>query len=83
MAKYGYKILDYDEDIIDYIDGWEDDDGRWIAAAAAENFHSFHDGWESHWPKTFVIVREDGSELGTYTVEREAVPSFYAYEENK
>lgn len=46
------------------------------ATEAAEDYHDGHDGWEAKWPRTFVLYREDGSEIGRAVVEREAVPSF-------
>ena len=57
---------------------FSDDDGDWLAEVAAENYHQKHDGWESSWPITFIIRREDGSEIGRYEVERETVPQISA-----
>ena len=54
--------------------------GADIADCAAKDFHSSHDGWECSWPLEFLILREDGSEVGLYSVERESEPVFYAYE---
>lgn len=58
-------------------------DGDWIAEQAAEDYHSHHDGWESSWPITLVISNRDGSIIGEYTVDREAVPRFSAREVKK
>lgn len=52
--------------------------GEGLSAEAASDFHSNHDGWECSWPLEFVILREDGSEVGRYLVERESEPVFYA-----
>jgi len=49
-----------------------------IAEAAAEDYHANHDGWESSWPITFVILDEARKELARFLVDREAVPQFNA-----
>lgn len=52
---------------------------RWAAEDAASDYHSNHDGWESHWPLTFVIYEsEAGPELARFSVDREAAPQFTA-----
>jgi len=53
------------------------DDAEDIAVEAAEDYHSRHDGWESSWPIAFEIVDADGISLGTFNIDREAVPHFY------
>lgn len=54
-------------------------DLEWIAEAAADDYHSNHDGWEAHWPRTFIIFDMDDNRLGQCEVDREAVPQFRAY----
>jgi hypothetical protein len=77
--KYGYKIPRFGDDIIGNVGATGDPCGEMLAQVAAEDFHSHHDGWECSWPLDFVILREDGSEVGRYIVERETVPEFFAY----
>lgn len=50
------------------------------AEKAAEEYHSFHGGWESSWPLTFVLIDEANKELGRFSVDRESVPQFSATE---
>ena len=50
----------------------------WAAEMAAEDYHTNHDGWESTWPLTFVILNDELNELGRFSVDREAVPHFHA-----
>jgi hypothetical protein len=58
---------------------WDLDDALdYIAEECAENYHSEHDGWESHWPVTFVMWDAQGKELGTCEVYRDAEPVFRA-----
>lgn len=57
---------------------WDSKDLDYVAEDAAENYHSYHDGWESSWPLTFVILDDDLNELGRFSVDREAVPQFHA-----
>jgi hypothetical protein len=49
-----------------------------MAEDAAQDYFDNHDGWESTWPLTFVILDEDLNELGSFVVEMEAVPQFWA-----
>lgn len=74
--KYSYQVLgetyEFSSRLIQ--------SGPCLSAEAASDFYSKHDGWECSWPLEFVILREDGSEVGTYSVERESEPVFYAYE---
>lgn len=45
----------------------------------ADNYWRDHDGWESSWPHTFILYKDqDGPEIGRFTVEMEAEPRFYA-----
>lgn len=48
-----------------------------VAEDAAQDYFDNHDGWESSWPLTFVILDEDFNELGQFVVDMEAVPSFF------
>lgn len=52
-----------------------------IASQAASEFRFLRNGWECSWPLEFVILREDGSEVGRYSVDRESEPVFYAVTE--
>ena len=53
------------------------DDLEHFAEEAAEYCYRIHGGWEWHWPVVFAILK-DGTEVGRYSVELEAVPQFYA-----
>lgn len=74
-------VCDWDAD-----QDWPEDMGQWdremIAKAAAEDFHHNHDGWGREYPITLSIFRTDGTPLGTYEVDREVVPLFYARKVN-
>lgn len=76
--KYRYSI-DYRGDF-DFESFLSPEDGDLLAKTAAEDFHNHHDGWESSWPITFEIFGSDGDLIGVYSVERQAVPEFTAYE---
>jgi hypothetical protein len=58
------------------------DDPEDFARDAADYCHSFRDGWEWHWPKTFVILK-DGAEVDRFEVDRETVPEFRTRRLNK
>jgi hypothetical protein len=66
------------EDDYEFKSNFDEEDGDWLAEQAAENYHQKHDGWESSWPITFIIRKEDGSEIGRYEVDREIAPQFFA-----
>jgi hypothetical protein len=51
---------------------------KWIAESVADDYHTNHDGWDSPWPVTFEIEYADGAPVGTYEVNREAIPEFHA-----
>ena len=54
---------------------------RDVAVDAAEDYHSNHDGWESHWPLMFTIYEsEEGPPVARFEVERETVPAFHAWD---
>jgi hypothetical protein len=59
---------------------WDSDDLEYVATDAAEDYHSNHDGWESHWPADFYIFDQDLKLLAVFSVEREEEPVFYANE---
>ena len=84
-TTYRYNIPDQmnSDDYYEFKSYYDDSDGDWLAEAAADDYHHHHDGWESHWPITFILQREDGSVVGTYEVERETVPQFNATEVKK
>jgi hypothetical protein len=77
-----YYIDDHEtiEDAIT-IPGWDGTGSfsglLWAAEEAAEDHHNNHDGWESSWPLTFVILDDELNELGRFSVGREFVPQFY------
>lgn len=62
----------------DFVSTWDEDDAEYLAQDAAEDYHSNHDGWESHWPIDFTLFREDGTKIGEYTVDRDVEPVFFA-----
>lgn len=52
---------------------------EYVAAEAAEDYHSKHDGWEDFWPVTISLhPYEQGPELCCFLVEREFEPTFSA-----
>ena len=59
---------------------WSEENMRWLAQDCAKNFHDHYDGWESSWPMTITIYRLDETKLGSFEVDREAEPVFYARE---
>jgi len=76
MAKFKYRRTERG-----YSDTYEIesnfDDAEHVAVAAAEDFHDQRDGWESSWPITFEILDEADISLGSFQVDREAVPHFF------
>jgi hypothetical protein len=76
-----YYIEEYDGGPEDsyYFDPFKSTDLRWAAEEAADYFFCEHDGWDSTWPLTFVLLDDSGVEVGRFMVEMEARPSFYAY----
>jgi hypothetical protein len=57
---------------------YDDSDGRWLAEEAAEHCLKHCSGWDSEWPITLIIQRQDGSVIDVYDVDRESVPRFFA-----
>lgn len=53
---------------------WDAED---VAEAAAEDFHSEHDGWEARWPIKIAVWFEDAEHI--FEVEREHMPVFHAW----
>ena len=47
-----------------------------VVTDLADDYHSYHDGWESTWPLEFRIYK-DGSELARFNVDCEHEPRFY------
>jgi hypothetical protein len=82
--RYKYLTSDYQSQTLDsayqFSSDWDESEGNGIARDAAEDYHSNHDGWESIWPIKITVYKMDGSLIGKYSVDREAVPQFYAYE---
>lgn len=58
----------------------EGTDPREAAEEAAVDYYNNHDGWESHWPVTFTVEREDTGEVFDVAVELEFEPVFYGGE---
>jgi hypothetical protein len=84
MQKYKYKYQvdepKFDEWAFNIETDWDSNCLEYVAEAAADDFHSNHDGWEAHWPCDFYIFDLDGKLLGIFTVQREAEPVFSATE---
>jgi len=89
--KYIYEVEDGAapeywevEDEYEQVSDWEMTDRNCayhLANEAAEHYHSNCDGWESDWPLTFHIYSvEEKKHIGSFHIEREAEPSFYATE---
>ena len=85
---YYYYIVDHDETIEDVRDiesRWCETDAVYIASDAAEKEYDNHDGWE--WMEggvdELVLLREDKSEIGRFSVKVEFDPEFYATEIKK
>jgi hypothetical protein len=55
---------------------FDEEDGECLATEAAEDYHSDHDGWESSWPIEITILKEDGTLVGKYSVDRDVAPVF-------
>lgn len=55
-----------------------DNEPEYAAMKCAEHFESAQYDPKTTWPMTFVLLNEDGSEFGRYTVETEMTPSFSA-----
>ena len=85
MNTYRYTRLETMEldDYYEFQSNFDKEDGERLAEAAAENYHYRHDGWDPSWPLILVIRDENGSEIGTYEVDRESVPQFTAREVKK
>lgn len=85
MSTYLYAPEGYCfEDAFEIESQWDhEDDAKWIVEEAAADFHSEHDGWESSWPLELVLWLPDGTEIGTFTVEREFDPVFSARKQEK
>ena len=62
--------------------GWEGTSPRelrHVIQDCAENYHYKHGGLDDDWPIEFKLYKNhDGQCLGTYSVDREAVPEFIA-----
>lgn len=50
-----------------------------IADELAEDYNDNHDGWEAAWPLELRIY-SDNKEVARFSVEKEMVPSFSAWE---
>lgn len=80
--KFRYWLPEHGGSVNDYYTfetNFDKEDGDWLAEAAAENFHDNHDGWDYSWP-VVIVVADELDVIGIFSVEREAVPEFTAYE---
>jgi hypothetical protein len=50
-----------------------------VVTDLAEDLHDNHDGWEAEWPLQ-IRIYEDDAEVARFSVEREHVPQFSAWE---
>jgi len=79
---YTTECVEFDIDqarkFTSYWDNSLDYHATWIAADAAENYHDFHDGWDSSWPQKFMLYDKDKMLLGVFEIDREAHPEFVA-----
>ena len=76
-----YYIEDYGgspNDCYDLKTTWTAEDTQYIAEDAAKDFFHNHDGWESTWPLEFVILNNALQEIGRFSIDMEAVPTFWA-----
>ena len=78
--KYKYQVDDskFDKWAFDLKTNWDSDCLGHVAEAAADDYHSNHNGWEAHWPCDIYIFDLDGNPLGVFVVQREAEPVFLA-----
>lgn len=54
---------------------------EWAAAEAAKDWHEAGDSDANHgWPRTFLLLRGDGSEIGRVRVDIDWSPEFYGIE---
>jgi hypothetical protein len=66
-----------DEDVLHCTTTWDARYPHRVAEDCADDYHRNHDGWEAAWPMKFH-VSVDGKKLGTFEVDREALPHFRA-----
>jgi hypothetical protein len=78
--NFRYAVPDHDENSLYdlFCPHTGPGDLGWVAEAAADDYHSEHDGWESTWPLWFIIYDMRGNRLGQCSVDRETVPQFRA-----
>jgi hypothetical protein len=82
MKKFFYYIAD-DEELEDCtpLTTRFDEDPIGAAELAAKDHYDNHDGWDSSWPMSFVILGENKEPLGRFLVDMEDEPVFSASEE--
>lgn len=76
--KYKYAVEYALDDFYNIESNWNENQGEYLAEDCAEDYHSNHDGWEAYWPLTITLAREDETIIGTFSVEREHKPEFFA-----
>ena len=64
------------EEASDFKSDWDETHLRY-SEAAAQDYYDNCDGWESSWPKTISVFKNDRL-LGVYSVELEHEPTFSA-----
>lgn len=79
---FTYNIPDImgEEERSKFFSSWDQDDLEYLAASAAEDFHSNRDGWEyRNWPIEIFLYEENGiTLLGKFSVDRDVEPVFCA-----
>jgi hypothetical protein len=78
FTEYRYSTEDEDFDnSYKFKSSWDKEHLEYVAEDAAEHHHR-DGGWEDEWPLDFKIWLEDGTILGTFTVDMEYEPRFSA-----
>lgn len=76
---YTYEFSGEDEPTFTLELIWDRKNIDYALQNIAEDYDSNHDGWEDDWPVMFTVWFE-GEKLGTWSVDKEAVPSFRVIE---
>lgn len=83
MNKYKYSVCENEEYFFSDAREFESmysttgEGPTFVAEDAAGHYHHWR-GWERDWPIKFRIWNMDGSEVGTFSIDRESVPEFTA-----
>lgn len=77
--KYKYCVgEDSDPHFYEFESNWDQDNLEYLDEDCADDYHSNHDGWESHWPLVLKVATIDDVILAIFEIERESEPVFYA-----